>query len=63
MKEFNCSHCELKFESKVALSQHVRENHFKNQVSQTKEENMITTCEYPCLATTVIMLSQALKIS
>ena len=47
-KELNCSHCDLKFESKVALSQHVRENHYKNQVSQTKEEKTITNCEYLC---------------
>ena len=37
-KEFKC--CDAQFDSLVQLSQHVRENHTKNQVSQTIERNV-----------------------
>ena len=47
-KEFICSHCDLKLESKVSLSQHLRDKHFKNEVSQTKKEEKKETYEHPC---------------
>ena len=34
-EKFNCIYCEAKFESAVDLGQHVKENHVKDQVSQT----------------------------
>ena len=42
-KEYKCSHCDLELESKVSLSQH-----FKNQVSQPKNEEKKETLEHPC---------------
>ena len=58
MVNFKCSLCDFKHESAVELSAHVRENHYKDQVSQTKTpSNEITTIqrekkdetyEYPC---------------
>ena len=39
-KEFKCSHCENKYDSLVELSQHVRTEHFKHQVSQTRRMNV-----------------------
>ena len=34
--EIKCEHCDFKCESTVQLGQHIRGEHFKNQVSQTK---------------------------
>ena len=39
-KEIKCSHCENKYDSLVELSQHVRTEHFKHQVSQTRRMNV-----------------------
>ena len=49
--EIKCQHCDFKCESIVQLGQHVRSNHFKNQVSQTKNLNIdreISFTMYPC---------------
>ena len=51
MKEVKCSHCNFKCESTVQLGQHVRSNHFKNQVSQTRTVNIhreLNFTEYSC---------------
>ena len=47
-KEYKCSHCDLELESKVSLSQHLRDEHFKNQVSQTKNEEKEENFEHLC---------------
>ena len=57
--KFRCSLCDLKYESAVELSAHVREYHYKDQVSQTKtttveistqtgEKDETLTFGYPC---------------
>ena len=45
-----CYICEDKFKSKVELSQHIRGNHVKEQVTQTKRQKLITSefFKYPC---------------
>ena len=56
---FKCSFCDDKYECAVELSQHVRRNHYKDQISQTRqafaniftqteEKSETITCEYPC---------------
>ena len=56
---FECNFCAMIFDSGVELSQHVRDNHVKHQVSQTKitdvemstqteETYEVAECEYPC---------------
>ena len=56
--KYRCPLCDVKFESAVELSAHVRGNHYKDQVSQTiktpsveisrQTEEKDQTCEYPC---------------
>ena len=57
--DFKCNYCDMIFECKVQLSEHVRADHIKHQVSQTrmkKVENFTQTeeifenydLEYPC---------------
>jgi hypothetical protein len=35
-KEYKCFYCENKYKTLVQLSKHVRTEHYKNQVSQTR---------------------------
>ena len=55
--KFKCSLCDSDFVQAVELSEHIRSNHSKDQVSQTRTlnkivytqtEEKIETCEYPC---------------
>ena len=49
--EIKCEHCDFKCESPVQLGPHVRSEHFKNQVSQTKNlktDREISFTTYSC---------------
>ena len=57
--DFKCNYCDMIFESKVQLSKHVRADHVKHQVSQTRMRKVETFTqteeifenyefEYPC---------------
>jgi vacuolar-type H+-ATPase subunit I/STV1 len=51
LMEFKCVFCDVKFESAVDCSKHVRENHVRDQVSQTtkpKENLSDKDDSYPC---------------
>ena len=54
---FECNVCDMIFECRVDLSQHVRDTHVKHQVSQTRikevevstqTEEILKLAEYPC---------------
>ena len=57
LEELKCKVCAISFKSSVTLTEHIRENHFKDQVCQTRKPvanaNIQTNdkeiiCEYPC---------------
>ena len=72
IEELKCKVCAISYKSTVSLTQHIREKHQRDQVSQTKkllqilqpkQVIMLQKTIVNILATTVTMLLKALKIS